>query len=88
MQIDIPQEQYDKLTDLANAAGYADVVAFMVALAAESAQDPRGPLGEQELRESVARLKQADASIDAGEGIEAEEAFRRVAEKYAMQIKS
>lgn len=88
MQIDIPQDQYDLLTRQAVAAGFPDVPAFIAALAGDFTEDPRGPLSEEELSKSVARLKQADASIDAGEGIEAEEAFRRIAAKHGLQINS
>ncbi len=86
MQIQIPDEQYDKLTLRATAAGYEDVAALIAAMAEESTVDPRGTLSQSELRESVAKLKQADASIDAGKGIEAEEALRRIALKHGLQI--
>lgn len=79
MEINIPDDQYERLNERAVAAGYADVPTLIAALAVEPINDPRGPLGEQALRQSVAELEAADASIDAGHGIDAEEVFRRIA---------
>ncbi len=50
-------------------------------------EDPCGPLFEEQLRESVARLERADASIDAGRGIDVEDAFRSIAEKHGFDLR-
>ena len=47
---------------------------------------PRGPLSDAQLNESVARLRAADASIDAGKGIEASEALKRIAAGHGFAI--
>lgn len=86
MEISIPDDQYEKLNERAVAAGYADVPTLIEALAIEPIDDPRGPLSKQALRESVAELEIADASIDAGHGIEAEEVFRRIAAKHGQPL--
>lgn len=46
--------------------------------------DPRGPLSEAQLAESVARLKSADADIDAGNGMEIIAAFEAIARKNGL----
>ena len=84
--IQIPDDQFQLLTARAQAAGYADVPALISALAGEPFEDPRGPLSEEELQRSVAELEAADAEIDAGKGIEADEAFRRIADKHGFTL--
>ena len=84
MQIDIPDDRFEKLTQRAQAAGYADVPAFISALAGEPFEDPRGPMTEEELRQSVAELEAADASIDAGGGRDAREAFLELGREFGF----
>lgn len=86
MDISIPDDQYEKLAERAVAAGYADLSSFFEALAGEPLDDPRGPLSEQALRQSVAELDAADASIDAGKGVDAEQALMQIAEKHDLKI--
>lgn len=68
MQIDIPSEHYERLGRHATAAGFANVEAFIVALAGEPTDDPRGPLAEDELRQSAADCERGIAEIEAGGG--------------------
>lgn len=84
MEIVIPDEQYEKLTERAVAAGYADVPSLIEALAIEPIDDPRGVLNEEALQQSVTELEAAEASIEAGLGIDAEEALHRVAERHGL----
>lgn len=91
MQINIPDDQYELLSQRAAAGGYADVSAFIGALANEPNQevlqnDPRGPLTPEQLRQSAAELEEADRSIDENGGIELEEAFRLLAQKHGLSI--
>ncbi len=84
--IQLPDDQYQKLTVVAQAAGYEDVPAFIRALADEPTEDPRGPLTEKELRESVAMIERGNAEIAAGGGMDAEEAFGKIAKKHGFSI--
>lgn len=86
MKIEIADDLYDKLTHKAAEAGYVDVTAYVSAVADGSVHEPRGPLAEADLQASVDRLKQADAAIDAGKGIDADEAMRRIAAKHAFSV--
>jgi len=63
-----------------------NVPAFIRALADESTEDPCGPLTEKELRESVAMIERGNAEIAAGDGIDAEEAFGKIAKKHGFSI--
>lgn len=84
--IPITDDQYAKLANVAKAAGYEDIPAFIGALANEPTSDPRGPLSEKELHESVAMIERGNAEIEAGGGMEAEEAFRKLAEKHGLSF--
>lgn len=84
MQIELSNELYDMLAHKATVAGYESVPAFVEALAKEPTHDPRGDLTEQQLAESVVRLRAAEAAIDAGQGIDGEEAMRRIGKKHGF----
>jgi len=88
MQIDIPQDQFDKLSERAVAAGFGSVPAFLQALANSPVVDPRGTeLSEQQLRESVAMIERGNSQIDVGEGVDLDDALRKIAEKHGFQVK-
>lgn len=82
--IQLSDDQFQQLEVRAHAAGYTDIAALLSALAGEPFEDPRGQLTDQQLRQSVAELEAADAQIDAGQGIDADEAFRRIADKHGF----
>jgi len=84
--IQLPDDQYQKLTVVAQAAGYEDVPAFISALADEPTEDPLGPLTKKELRKSVAMIERGNAEIAAGGGVDAEEAFDKIAKKHGFSI--
>lgn len=86
MEIVIPDEQYEKLAERAVAVGYTDVPSLIEALACEPIADPRGVLDEEALQQSVSKLEAADASIEAGLGVDAEEALHRVAAKHGLAM--
>jgi hypothetical protein len=86
MEINIPDEKFQKLTERAHAEGYPNAAAFIESLAEESVLDPRRPLSDAQLSESVAQLRAADASIDAGQGLEASEALRRITAGHRFAI--
>ncbi len=85
VSIPLSDDQFQKLNERAQAAGYADLPAMLHAFANESSEDPRGELTDEELSQSIAELEQADAQIDAGEGVEAEETFRSIAAKHGFK---
>lgn len=84
--IQLPDEQFQRLASLAQAAGYGDVDGLLASLAAEPIEDPRGLLTEEQLRESVARMEQGEADIEAGKGREMKDALNEIADKYGLKI--
>ena len=47
MEIELSDDKYQKLTVVAQAAGYDDALSFVEALAEEATEDPRGRLSEE-----------------------------------------
>lgn len=84
--IQLPDDQYEKLSVAAQAAGFADVTAFVRALIAEPIEDPRGPLSEAELAASLNQCDRSMAEFDAGGGRDAEEAFVEMARKRGIDL--
>lgn len=75
MQIDIPNDDYQKLVSKATAAGYDDVAAFVIALAGDQLRDPRGELDDAQLRASAAECEERHADVQAGRGRDFREAM-------------
>ena len=71
----IPDEQFQKLTIVALAAGYEDVPALIASLAEEAVDDPLGTVSAEQLQQSLAQCNRSMAEFDAGRGQDAEEAF-------------
>jgi hypothetical protein len=86
MQINIPQDQYDKLTQLAIAAGHEDVPAFIASLAAEPAADPRGTMNDTELRASAAACKRGIAEVNAGRGSDFRDAMLEIGRERGFSL--
>ncbi|MEM8865319.1 MAG: hypothetical protein AAGF31_07185 [Planctomycetota bacterium] len=82
----LSDEQFEKLTAAAKAAGYADVPAFITAITEEPSVDPRGSLSEQERAESVAMIQRGQAEIEAGGGMDAEAAFSKICDKHGLKL--
>lgn len=89
MQIDLPTDTDPIVFDKAAAAGFGDDVAAYVAhliVMDDPTTDPRGVLSETELRQSVAELEAADATIDAGQGHDARQALLKLGQKFGFQL--
>lgn len=82
MQIEIPQSEQDILALQATAAGYDDVEHYVTEQVRALVYQP----SPEEIAENVARLKRGEASIDAGHGIDAEDAFRLIADKHGFKL--
>ena len=82
--IQLPEDQFQRLVVVAQAAGYQDVSAFVASFAAEPIEDPRGNLDDTQLRENVAAMERGEAEIDAGGGQEIKEALREIADQYDL----
>ena len=82
MQIEIPRFEQDILARQATAAGYTDVERYVTELVRALVYQP----SPEEIAENVARLECADSSIDAGHGIDAEDAFRSIADKHGFKL--
>ena len=86
MEIIISEAKAAKLTERARAAGYENAEQIIDALIAEPIEDPRGELTPEELRESAAVIARANEEIDAGGGVDAEEAFRQIGKKFGFEF--
>ena len=84
--IQLPDDQFQKLSAMAHAAGYQDVSAFIASFADEPIADPRGDVSEVQLRENVAAMERGEAEIDAGGGQDMKEALDEIADKYDLNI--
>ena len=85
--IQLPEDQFQKLSAVAQAAGYQDVSAFIASFADEPVKDPRGSVADTQLRENVAAMERGEAEIDAGGGQDMKEALVEIADKYDLNIK-
>jgi len=74
--IPVNDDQYQKLAEQADASGFADVTAFVEALAADAAFDTSFGMNEAELRQSAAECDAALADLkQTGGGHDAHEAL-------------
>lgn len=86
--IEIPDEQFTKLSDQAAAAGFEDVAEYIQSLAAEAAFDPRSGMMEVELRQSAAECRQINERMKAAGGRDAREALAKLGQKYGLKMPS
>ena len=86
MQIEIPNDQYEKLTVVANAAGFSNVAAFVESLAEIPTIDTRGELSEEERRVSAAECDQAIFEFAASGGISLDQAEKRTREYFKKLV--
>ena len=84
--IQIPDDQFEKLAAAAQAAGYDDVPALISAIAGEPIEDPRGELSEEELRESMEMIRRGEEDIGAGRTQPLREALEEIAQKSGLKI--
>lgn len=84
--IQIPDDQYEKLAIVAQAAGYEDVPAFIQALSGDSSEDPRGDLSEKELSESLEMIRQSEEDMAAGRTQDMREGLQEIADKHGLTI--
>jgi len=84
--IQLPDDQYDRLTIVALAAGFADVTAFVQSLAEQPFEDPRDPLSEEELAASLEMIRESEADIATGRTQDMREGLQQIAEKYGLII--
>jgi predicted transcriptional regulator len=90
MQVELSAAQSERLANLAGAAGYSDVAAFaadeLAALADGFRASALQPLSAAELDASVATLQRGLTEIEAGNGVDARDALRRIADKHGLSI--
>ena len=85
MEIILPNDKVEKLTEVAIAAGYADASALIDAIAEEPTEDPRGPMSEAELRESAEDCNRINEQMKAGSERDAFEALRELGQKMGFK---
>ena len=86
--IQISDDQFEKLAAVAQAAGYDDVPALISAIAGEPIEDPRGPLSEEELAASLEMIRQSEADIAAGRTRDMREALLEIGKKHGFDLPS
>lgn len=84
--IQIPDEQFQRLFTLAQAAGYRDVDAFIASFMDEPVDDPRATISEEQLRANVAAMEYGEADIKAGRGVDMKDAIQEIAKKHGLNI--
>jgi hypothetical protein len=85
MEIELSDDKYQKLTVVAQAAGYDDALTFVEALAEEATEDPRGRLSEAELRTSAAECDAIAERMKAGQEHDARKALTKLGEKFGLK---
>lgn len=86
--IEIPDEQFTKLTEQAAAAGFEDVAEYVQSLAADAAFDPRCGMTDEDLRQSAAECRLINERMKAVGGHEAREALAELGRKYGLKMPS
>jgi hypothetical protein len=84
--IQISDAQYQRLSALAHAAGYQDVLAFIASCTDVPVQDPRGALAEVQLLENVAKIHRGEKEIESGGGQNMKDAIVEIAGKHGLNI--
>ena len=84
--IQFSEDQFQRLSAVAHAAGYQDVSAFIASFADDPIEDPRGNVANAQLRENVAAMERGEAEIDAGGGQDMKAAIVEIANKYDLNI--
>ena len=79
--IQFPEDQFQRLSAVAHAAGYQDVSTFIASFADDPIKDPRGKIADAQLRENVTAMERGEAEIDAGGGQDMKEAIVEIANK-------
>ncbi len=84
--IQLSDDQFQRLSALAHAAGYQDVPAFIASFADEPTADPRGDVANSQLQKNVAAMERGETEIDSGGGQDMKEALVEIAGKYNLKI--
>jgi len=85
MEIIIPNEKVEKLTEVAIAAGFPDATALIDAIVDQPIEDPCGSLSENELRESAADCARLNEQMKAGTERDAREALTELGKKFGFK---
>ncbi len=88
MQLNIPPHETEKLAQHATAAGFGSVEKYVTQFVLTLAERPRAdevfaPLTDDELAVSLAMIDRGTAEIDAGKGMNIDEARRRTRENIS-----
>ncbi len=84
--IPVNDDQYQRLTEQADASGFADITAFVEALAADAASDTSFGMNENQLRQSAAECDAAIAYLKQnGGGRDAREALLGLGQELGFQ---
>ena len=84
--IQVPDDQYQRLSALAQAAGYQDVSAFIASCADVPVEDPRGTLVDEQLRVNVGKIQRGEEEIEACGGQNMKDAIVEIAGKHGLNI--
>ncbi len=84
--IQVTDAQYQRLSALAQAAGFQDVSAFIASCAEVQVDDPRGTLPEDQIRENVSQIQRGETEIENGGGQKMKDAIVEIAGKHGLNV--
>lgn len=82
--IQMPDDQFKKLSEQAAAAGFTDIAAYIKTLVDEAAFDARCGMSDDEIRQSAEECRRIHAEMKAGAGRDANEAFTELGRKFGF----
>ncbi|MEQ8210283.1 MAG: hypothetical protein RH917_10670 [Lacipirellulaceae bacterium] len=82
--LQLPDAQFEKLSQLAAATGYPDVPSYIDALVEVATFDPRGGMSVKQLRESAAECVSINERMKAGAEHDARQALIDLAKKRGL----
>jgi len=84
--IQMPDDQFEKLTTVVQAAGYDDVPAFINALTDEVTVRQQAPMSKEQLAASEAMLRCGEADLAAGRTQDMRDALLALGEKRGYSL--
>lgn len=82
--IQLSDAQFEKIAEQAAAAGFADVAAYVEALAEDAAFDPRCGMTDEELRQSAAECDAINERMKTEGGHDARQALTALGKKFGF----
>ncbi len=84
--IELPDDQFAKLSEQASAAGFINVATYLQSLADEAAFDLKCGMTDEELRQSAAECDRINEEMKEGGGHDAREALSELGKKFGFKM--